>query len=130
MPKKSKVPSRNQSPTGWWLYREVEQWVSDRQKKITANSKFPIWVNTRIIKAKNRDHAFSKAMKLSSTGYPMRTNGGEWRFVGISQLLPIYEDLEDGAEIMWEDRGKLPIKSIKRLAKSKRQLVVFDDKEP
>ena len=129
MPKKSKIPSRNKSSTGWWLYREVEQWVSDRQKKITPNSKFPIWENTRIIKAKNRDHALSKALKLSGVGYPMRTNGGEWRFVGISQLLPIYEEIEDGAEIMWEDHGRLPTKRIKQLVKSKKQLVVFDDKE-
>ena len=59
----------------------------------------------------------------------MRTNGGEWRFVGISQLLPIYEEIEDGAEIMWEDHGRLPTKRIKHLVKSKKQLVVFDDKE-
>jgi len=58
----------------------------------------------------------------------MKTRGGEWRFAGISMLLPVYEKIEDGVEILWTDRGRLPVKSIKRLVKAKRQLPVFDDK--
>lgn len=44
-------------------------------------------------------------------------------------LMPVYEEIEDGAEILWVDHGTLPIKAIKKLVKTKRQLSVFDDGE-
>ncbi len=128
MPRHSKVPHRNRSPSGWWIFREVEQWVSKRQKALSANSRCPVWENTRLIRAKNRKEAYRKAFKLGRAGFPSKTNGGEWRFAGISMLLPVYEDIADGAEILWEDRGSLPVKRIRKLVKSKRHLPVFNDK--
>jgi hypothetical protein len=68
-------------------------------------------------------------MKLGRVGHPSKTNGGEWRFVGLSMLLPVYEDIEDGAEVLWTDRGPLSVKRIKKLVKSKRQLDVFSDRK-
>ena len=129
MPLKSKIPYRNRSPCGWWWYREIQQWVSDRQKKLRPKSRCLVWENTCIIKAKDRDHAFEKAMRLGGRGHPSRTLAGEWRFAGISHLSPIYDDLEDGAEIFWDDRGFIPVSRIKKLVKSKKQLSVFDDSE-
>jgi hypothetical protein len=126
---KAKVAWRNRSPTGWWLFCEVEYWVSNRQKKLLPTSRCPVWENTRIIKAKNRDEAYAKAMRLGRRGRPVKTSGGEWRFAGISLLLPIYEDFEDEAEILWTKRGQLSVGRIGRIVKSKRQLLVFDDDE-
>jgi hypothetical protein len=129
MASKSKIPSRNQNWTGWWVYEEVEQWVSKRQRKLLPKSKCLVWVNTRIIRATNRNEAYRKALSLGKREHPCETNGGEWRFAGISMLLPICEELEDGAEILWTDRGRLPVAAIKKLVKTKRQLPVFDDGE-
>jgi len=56
-----------------------------------------------------------------------RNNAGQWRFAGISMLLPVYEDIEDGAEILWNERGLMRIGAIRKLTKTKRQLPVFDD---
>lgn len=129
MPKKSKIPPRNLSPTGWWIYNEVEHWVSNRQKKLSVHSRTLVWENTRIIKAKNREDAFRKAVRLSSLHSPSKTVAGEWRFVGISMLLPISEELEDGPEVLWTTRNKMTQKAIQNLVKSKKQLPVFDDNE-
>jgi len=128
MPKRLKVPFRNKSHSGWWIFREVEQWVSNR-KTLSSSSRCPVWENTRLIRARSREEAYRKAMKLGQAGHPSKTNGGEWRFAGISMLLPVFEDIEDGAEILWVDRGSLPVKSIRKLVKSKRELPVFNDKE-
>jgi hypothetical protein len=68
-------------------------------------------------------------LKLGHAGHPSRTKGGEWRFAGISMLLPVCEKIEDGAEILWEDRGLLTVARLKRLVKSKQSLPVFDDTE-
>lgn len=43
-------------------------------------------------------------------------------------LLPVYEDIEDGAEVQWVDRGLMTLSKIKKLAKTKCRLSVFDDK--
>src|SRR5882762_7377083 len=129
MRKKSKVAYRNRNHTGWWIFCEVEQWVSDRQGRLMLGNRCPVWENTRLIRAKNREEAYRKALRLGRVGHPSRTNAGEWRFAGISMLLPVYEKIEDGAEILWTKRGSMSLKSIKKLVRSKQHLSVFDDKE-
>ena len=129
MPQHSKIPFRNRNHSGWWIFREVEQWVSRRQQKLSDESRCQVWENTRLIRARNRDEAFRKAIRLGQAGHPSQTKDGEWHFAGISMLLPVYEDIEDGTEILWIDRGRMPVRSIKKLVKSKRELSVFDDKD-
>ena len=125
----SKVPFRNKNHTGWWIFCEVEQWVSNRQKTLSPTTRCLTWENTRLIRAKSREEAYRKAMKLGRVGRPSKTRGGEWCFAGISMLLPVYEGIEDGVEILWTDRGRLPVKRIKSLVKTKNQLPVFDDED-
>lgn len=129
MPLRPKIPDRNRSHSEWWIFREVQQWVSSRQKSLSEVSRCPVWENTRLIRARSRDQAYEKALRIARAGLPSKTDGGEWRFAGISLLLPVYEDLEDGAEILWTDLGRLSVKQIKGLVKSRKQLPVFDDCE-
>jgi hypothetical protein len=79
--------------------------------------------------APNRREAYLKALWLGRAGHPSKPNGGEWRFAGISMLLPFSEDVDEGAEILWVDRGLLTVRKIKKLTKTKRQLPVFNDKK-
>src|SRR5215213_7528715 len=102
-----KVPFRNRNHTGWWVYCEVQQYISKRQKTLSAHSRCLVWENTRLIKAKSREEAYRKAMKLGRHSSPMKTTGGEWRFAGISMLLPVYGQIEDDVEILWTDRGRM-----------------------
>ncbi len=127
MSQKAKVPFLNRSETGWWVFNEVQQWVSNGKRRLSRASRCLVWVNTRIVRAKDRDEAYQKALAFGRLGHPSKARGGEWRFAGISMLLPIYEDLEDGAEILWTDRGRIPLARIKKLVKTKRQLSVFND---
>lgn len=123
------IPShRNQSPSGWWIFCEVEYWGA-AGKKTSPGTRHPVWENTRLIRAENREDAYRKALALSRSEHPLKTHDGEWRFAGISQLLPVYEDLEDGAEILWEVHGSLPMESIRKRVRTKRTLPVFDDGE-
>ena len=129
MPKKSSIPHRNRNYTGWWVFNEVEQWLPNKQKKVSPTSRSPVWENTRLIRATTRDEAYKKAVRLCHSGHPSKTDGGEWRFAGISLLLPVYEKIEDGVEILWTDRGLMSGDRIEKLVKTKAQLPVFDDKE-
>jgi hypothetical protein len=129
MRKKSKIRWANRDHTGWWIFEEVEQWVSKRQEKLSPRSRCLVYVNLRLLRAKSREEAYRKAMKLGRVGRPSKTHGGEWRFAGISMLLPVYEELEDGAEILWKDSKVMTVARMERLVKSRHQLSVFDDTE-
>jgi len=52
---------------------------------------------------------------------------GAWRFEGLTSLLPIYEELGDGAEVMWRKYANRTVKTIQALAKSRKDLETFND---
>jgi hypothetical protein len=52
-----------------------------------------------------------------------------WRYEGLTSLLPIYEELEDGAEIIWKEHPNRTLKKIRSWIKSKYELESFDDSE-
>ena len=125
--KRSKIPWRNRNATGWWVYGELDYWVSNQRRRLRPKNRCPVGENTRVIKARSREEAYAKILRLASQMFPSKTDGGEWRFKGISFLLPIYEKLEDGAEIIWDDHGSISFGRLCRMAKAKRDLPVFDD---
>lgn len=130
MAKRRKIAPSNTSSTGWWIFSEIQQWVSKRQKKLTPKSRCLVWENLRLVQAKDRDEAYRKAMEHGRAGHPSPTVDGEWRFAGITMLLPIYEPFADGAEVLWTDWEQVTVKRIQEVVKSKRELPVFDDSEP
>jgi len=46
-----------------------------------------------------------------------------WKVLGLSSLVPIYEDIEDGAEIGFTDEGRIAAKTSESMVKSKRDLL-------
>jgi hypothetical protein len=40
-----------------------------------------------------------------------------WVFEGVTELLPVYEDIEDGAEIMWAQHSPKMLKTLRHLVK-------------
>jgi len=127
MPRRSKIPFANRNHTGWWVFGVVEQWVPTKGAK-TAKRHL-VWMNTRLLRAQNREQAYKKAVRLGNEGMPSEAHGGEWRFAGLSMLLPIYDEIEDGSEIFWDDCGWIGLKRLKRIVKKKRELPVFDDRK-
>lgn len=112
-------PSAAISPVGWYvgsyLLRFIELEAADNDD---PDADFLVWENTVIVEAGNLDEAFRKveAIGLQHTepykggddGVPVR-----WVFEGINELLPIYERLEDGAEIMWAERESIKLKELR-----------------
>lgn len=104
--KKSKViPSRNQSPFGWWIASYIQRFEFGDEDQSNLNRRCLAWENTIIIKAKNREQAYRKAIKIGqlSNGSKMHTSDGrqgEWKYEGLTSLIAIYDELEDGAEIL------------------------------
>ena len=83
---------QNHSPTGWWIVG------------ILINNKAPAstsyWNNYRIFRGSSWVEAYEKAVanaKLESG------DGAPQEFVGISDLLPIYDEFEEGAEVIFQE---------------------------
>lgn len=121
MPKKKrKAYDPNESPVGWYVGSVLEQFRE--LEGPGKNRKFnTVWENTHLIKARTIEQAYAKLERIGKlSNRPYRNPDGllvEWRFRGVGELLPIYEALEDGSEIMWCDWGLI---SEKRLTKKRK----------
>jgi hypothetical protein len=128
---KKRIPHRNRSPHGWWVASYIERFVWD-DKPETPKTRCSAWENTILVKARDRDTAYEKAMAFAklSHGNPFDDGGDrKGRIVvdGLTSLLPIYEKLEDGAEILWKDHRNTTVQKVLRRIKQKHELKVFDD---
>ncbi len=46
----------------------------------------------------------------------------QWVFEGVTEVLPVYEELEDGAEIMWCQRAPRKLKNLRKRVRQKHEV--------
>ncbi len=131
---RSKVLHRNRSSYGWWIASYILRFQFSEENSENPNRRCLAWENTVLVKAKNREGAYRKALRIGRDNEGLeessvRGRKGTWRFDGLTSLLPIYEELEDGCEILWREHDGRSVKTIRNLVKSKSQLEAFDDEE-
>ena len=131
----SPISHRNKSPFGWWIasYLERLEW-SDESRRNTKR-KCLAWENTVLVKAANRQQAWRKAMAIGklSEGNPVHDSKGRkglWHFEGLTSLLPVYDKLEHGAELLWVEHNNRTVATVKAMVKTKGKLETFDDRGP
>jgi hypothetical protein len=90
-------PRQPTSPTGWWIAGLLEQH--------THLDRTTFWNNYRLIRASHWREAFRRAIELgtSSAETGQRAFGHPQSFIGITDLVPVYDEFEDGAEILWQE---------------------------
>jgi hypothetical protein len=116
---------KNISPVGWYVASYLIRFIElNDENNGDLEKRFLSWENTVIISASNLDEAYSKAVKVAmETTEPYK--GGpdgipvQWVFEGITELLPIYEELEDGSEIMWAEHAPRKLKNLRKLVRKK-----------
>ena len=125
-----RAPRGTKSPHGWWVASYIERLEWSDEDGSNLRRRCLAWENTVLVKATNREQAYRRAMAIGrqSSGRFRNLNGrvGEWRFEGLTSLLPIYDKLENGAEIMWVEHENRTVARIKRMVKRKRELECFD----
>jgi hypothetical protein len=114
----------NHSPVGWYIESYLLRLIElDEEGNDDPERGFTVWENTVLIKAENVDEAYDKVVAIGQSHKPYK--GGEppgvdvqWLFEGVSELLPVYEKIEDGCEVMWAEYTK-KLKNIRRRARSR-----------
>jgi len=91
-----------------------------------------VWVNIHLIKASSAKEAYSKALKKGKEHNQRYRAGDEgrparWIFRGLRQLIPIYEKIADGAEIMFETYEDVTPTAATKMVRSRRNLIAFDE---
>ena len=129
-----KNSKKNKSRYGWWIATIVERYEHFDENKTNLNRRCTAWLNTVLIKASNRDEAYRKAIALGKVGRDSVCGAeggrqGHWIFEGLASLMPIYDKLEDGAEIMFEQATNIAVKTVKACVKQKKALECFQDDE-
>ena len=112
----------------WFIIEIIEKCEPVERNENQDLRRVTTWGNHHLIKAGSPEEAFDKAVKIGKEGeYKFTNTDGlemEWIFVGIGDLLPIYEDtIEDGIEIMWTDYGFISNRRASRMSLSKEELL-------
>lgn len=85
------------SPTGWWIAGLLE-----RRKD---SSRVVYWNNYRLVRAEHWRDAFQRALAHGRRDGEVGSQAfsGITEFVGVTDLVPIYDPFEDGAEVLWQE---------------------------
>jgi hypothetical protein len=116
---------KNISPVGWYVVSYLLCFVElNDDRKDDDEARFLSWENTVLVRASNLDEAHQKGLSVARENSKPYKGGPEgvpvqWRLVGITDVLPIYEELGDGAEIMWTERAPRKLKNLKQMVRQK-----------
>jgi hypothetical protein len=111
---------KNISPVGWYfgsyLLRFVEVAETGRDD---PEKRFRAWENTVLVKAKSLDAAYGRIERIAKAAAKPYQGGLQgarvmWEYVGVTELVPVYEAIADGAEIAWSDHGSRKLKTLRR----------------
>jgi Domain of unknown function (DUF4288) len=88
------------SPTGWWLTTLLE-----KKENWDSRSCAVYWENHRLIRASDWREAFRKAVAFGERDAALGNEAfkGRTTFLGVTDLVPIYDPFEDGSEILWNE---------------------------
>ena len=117
---------KNVAPFGWYLGSYLLRFVElEDEHRDDPEARFLSWENTVLVKATSLDGAYAKVERIAKqAAKPYR--GGlqgvpvQWEYVGLTQLLPIYEELADGAEIAWAEHSPRKLKNLRQWVSPKK----------
>lgn len=123
------MPSKSVSPVGWYVGSYLLRFIElDAPGNDDPEREFPTWENTVIVQADHMDHAYDKIVAIAERETAPYRGGDEgirvrWVFEGVTELLPIYEELADGAEIMWAEHEPTRLDQLRRRVYSRDELI-------
>ncbi len=122
-------PVQSVSPVGWYVGTYQLRFFELHRADIDDESaRFLVWENTVLVKAASPEEAFDKVASIGREQHTEPYKGGEdgvevqWRFEGVVEILPVYEEIEDGCELMWAEKPNQSLRQIKARTLTKERL--------
>ena len=120
---------KNRSPGGWYVATYVERFEWEGENRSNLKRRCNAWRNAILVRAKTPEEAYARSIRLAKLGdtpwHDAKGRKGRLLFEGLTSLLPIYDELEDGAEVFWWKHNKVAGGSINKLVRSKKNLEGF-----
>jgi hypothetical protein len=116
---------KNVSPVGWYVGSYLLRFVElNDEERDNPEKRFLSWENTVLVKAESLDSAFVKVERIAKQGAKPYRGGPDgvpvkWEYLGITELLPVYEEIADGAEIVWAEHNPRMLKNLRQCVKPK-----------
>jgi len=117
---------RSIKPRGWYISHEVLSFQTKRPGP--KEVKLTVWENLVLIKARNPEEAYRKALKRGRWNEEeVKIDGvdGYCKFKGLRDLVLIYDELEDGAEVEWRE-FQVNGAELSRMIKRKQRMQAFN----
>jgi hypothetical protein len=114
-----------------WIPRDMEWFLADLIQQFTfIDGSRSIYVNTTLVKAASVEEAYEKALEFGKTYNYSFTNADQEEvkvsFRGLRNLYLIYDKLEDGAELIYEEYDEATEEEIAAMVTPKEKLVAFE----
>lgn len=105
------------SPVNWYVAGILLRIAIGEINENNENRRCDAWENYILIKGENSESAYNKALEFGKLGESEYLNPDRERvkftFEGLTTLVPIYEELEDGSELIWREYENRTVKKIK-----------------
>ncbi len=112
----------------WYIAHELLHFDTKKTRDRSKKRKLVVWENLVLITARSPEEAYRKALKhgrLSEESVKIDGRDGHCKFIGLSDLVLVYDDLEDGAELEWHDR-RVDASQLRHMTKQKGQMQAFN----
>ena len=111
---------KNNSPVGWYIASILVRLEWQDEDVSNPRRRCKAWENTILIRANSLQEAYEKAIakgkQEEEAGKIWKVDNedikGQWHFEGLTNLLPVYDEIEDGSEIMWMEHENKSVHKI------------------
>lgn len=119
---------KNISPVDWYVGSYLLRFMELRDpERNDPDARFLSWENTILVRAKSFDEAYAKVVAIGKDNATRYRGGSEgvpvkWQYVGVTELLPVYDEIRDGAEIAWAEHSPRALRNLRKSVKTKQEL--------
>jgi hypothetical protein len=118
-----------------WIPTDVEWFLADLIQQFTfVDGSHSIYVNTILVKATSVEQAYEKALRFGEVYNESFINTDQEEvnvsFKGLRDLYLIYDKLEDGAELIYEEYEDVTEEEIAAMVTPKEKLAAFEKHGP
>ncbi|MDQ3111882.1 MAG: DUF4288 domain-containing protein [Bacteroidota bacterium] len=111
----------------WFLVEIIEKPEPESSDKSKGLRRVTTYGNFHLINGSTPAKAYSKALKIGKESNYTFLNSHktkmESKFLGIGDIVPVYDHIEDGAEIFWDDYGFISNNRAEKLVRTKEELI-------